>query len=189
MKPEDLKDLREMQSELLAVESSFWQPRCVSRTFWSCEEPFVFTMQAWIDLDAIQSPFLLGELPPPEEAIWHFQEAFAAFGHWQTTPDACDPEELILLGRKMIAAISEGFSMRVKLSPPEGRQSAAGENGLGDWLPIMACLKSQLMFSLAEIEALPVGKAFALLAAHRCNEGWSVSSETYAMRDIPEEEG
>jgi hypothetical protein len=186
MTKEDEHDLRELQAELVGVEQSPWEPACVARAFCSAAAavPFVFTLQVWIDLDAAGSPFLLGQMPAAEEAIPRFEEAFLAFGHELTTPEACEPEELILLGEKMLRAIAEGFAMRVKLDPPEGFKAAAGDNGMGDWLPMLACLKSQLGFTLAEARALPVGQAFALIAAHRCNEGWSVNSEKYSTRDV-----
>ncbi|MEI6493390.1 MAG: hypothetical protein WCO94_12635 [Verrucomicrobiota bacterium] len=188
MTTQDEQDLREMQAKLVSAEQSPWQPRCVARAFRSSDEAFVFTMQTWIDLDAAASPFLLGQLPEAEQALAQFEVAFAAFGHVATTPEACEPEELILLGRKMLVEIGRGFAMRLQLAPPEGCKLAGGDdNGLGNWLPILACLKSQLGFSLAEALSLTVGQAFALVAAHRCNEGWSIAGETYQQRDIPEE--
>ena len=188
MSGQDDQDLRELQAELLDVERSPWQPRCVARAFRTSEDPLVFTMQAWLDLDAVASPFLLEEMPEDGDYLAQYEVAFAAFGHVTTTPEACEPAELVLLGQKMIRAIVLGFSMRVKLSPPEGRKSSGADNGLGDWLPVLACLKSQLGFSLSEALALPVGQAFALIAGHRCNEGWSVAAGNYAQRDLPEEE-
>jgi hypothetical protein len=184
MTAQDEQDLRELQAELLDVEVSPWEPRCVARAFRSVVSPFVFTMQAWIDLDAAGSPFLLLQLPEAEDALAAFEVAFEAFGHVATTPEACDDDELVLLGNKMILTIARGFSMRLKLSPPEGFEAAEADNGLGDWLPILACLKGQLDFSLAEALALDVGQAFALVAAHRCNQGWSVSGENYTLRDV-----
>ncbi len=194
---EDEQDLRAMQAELLAAEQSAWEPRCVARAFGSGKweagsgKVFVFTMQVWIDLEAVESPFLLGRLPEAEVALEQFEEAFRAFGHEGTTPEACDGEELVLLGRKMLVVIGREFAMRVRLSPPEGYRNCGSRNadcGMGDWLPIVACLKTQLGFGLAEALALPVGQAFALIAAHRCNEGWGVAGETYVLRDVPEEE-
>ena len=185
----DEQDLREMQAELVAATRSPWQPRCVARAFRTSEAAFVFTVQAWIDLDSCASPFLLGQLPEAEVALAQFEVAFEAFGHQGTTPEACEPEELILLGQKMLLEIGRGFAMRLQLAPPEGCKLAGGsDNGLGEWLPILACLKSQIGFSLAEALSLTVGQAFALIAAHRCNEGWGVAGETYAQRDVPEEE-
>jgi len=189
MTPEDEQDLRDLQSELVAAKSSPWQPRCVARSFGSATESFVLTMQAWIDLDACQSPFLLGRLPEEGEAILlQFEAAFRAFGHPGTTPDACDGDELVLLGWKMVRAIVLAFAMSVKLEPPQGQKMEHHDNGLGEWIAILACLKSQLGFSMTEALALPVGQAFALIAAHRCNEGCIVAGETYEMRDIAETE-
>ena len=184
----DEQDLREMQAELADAARSPWEPRCVAREFRTNDDPFVFTMQAWIDLDAAASPFLQLILPEEQNYLAQFEVAFAVFGHVATTPEACDPDELVLLGNKIIDVIARGFSMRVKLAPPEGYKAARAADGLGDWLPIAACLKSQLGFTLAETLALPVGQAFGLIAGHRCNEGWSVVGETYAQRDLPEEE-
>jgi len=187
MTESDENDLREMQAELAGAESSLWEPRCVARAFRSDDDPFVFTMQTWIDLDAVQSPFLIYRQPEAEEAIEKFRDAFAAFGHRSTTPEACEPEELLALGEKMIRKIREGFSMRVRLAPPDGQREVVGGNGIGNWLAIMGCLKSQMGFSLAESLTLPVGQAYAFITAHRCNEGRTVTGETYELRDVEEE--
>lgn len=189
MTAQDEQDLRELQAELVQADQSLWEPACVAAAFCTTDAPFVLTMQGWIDLEAAESPFLLGSLPDAEVALDHFRLAFAAFGHERTTPEECDPEELVALGRMMLRAISAGFSMRARLAPPDGCKMVSGDNGLGEWLPIVACLKSQLGFSLTEAMALPVAQAFALVAAHRCNEGWSVCGETYRMRNVPNAEG
>lgn len=186
MTTEEEKDLRALQAELVAAEQSPWQPSCVARAFCraAAGEVFVFRMQTWIDLEAVRSSFLLGEMPEAEEAIPAFEDAFAAFGYDETTPERCDPDELLLLGERMVQAICKGFAMRLRLAPPEGRVAAKGASGLGDWLPILACLKTQLGFPLDEALRLPVGQAFGLIAAHRCNEGWEVAGETYVERDV-----
>lgn len=190
MEAGDEQDLRELQAELLAAGESPWEPRCVGRAFGRAEGPFVLTMGAWIELDAARSPFLLLELPEAEGAVEAFEAAFRAFGHEGTTPWECDAEGLVLLGRKMIAAIREGFGMRLRLSPPEARRADAGaDNGLGAWLPIYGCLVGQLGVPPGEAMRMPVGQAFALIAAHRCNQGWTVRGETYAGRDAAADEG
>ncbi len=188
MTDQDKQDLQELQAELVAVETAPWQPRCVSEEFRIAVDPFVFTMQTWIDLEAAHSPFLLGELPEAKDAVEEFETAFRAFGHEETTPEECDPEGLVLLGRRMLAVIASGFSMRLNLEPPDGFSKVTQDNGMGDWLPVLACLKSQLGFSLAEALRLRVGQAFALMSAHRCNEGWSVSGESYLLRDVEGED-
>jgi len=188
MTEQDKQDLRELQEELLAAEQSPWQPMCVARMFArDAGTPFVLTMQGWIDLEARRCPLLVGELPEAEEAIEEFEAAFAAFGHTATTPEACEPHELVMLGHMMMRAIRDAFAMQVRLSPPEGCQIAAKDNGMGQWLPVMACLGGQMGMSLAEARAMPAGEAFALIAAHRCNEGWSVAGEDYATREVGED--
>jgi hypothetical protein len=191
MNAQDEQELRELQADLLAAERSPWQPRCVARAFraQAAREPFVLTMQAWIDLDAVQSPFLLGRLPEADEVFIRFEEAFAAFGHHGTTPEECDGDELVALGRKMIDAIVEAFSMRVRLEPPEGFLAKSVNNGMGEWLPIVTCLVGQLGFTVPAARMIPVSEAFALIASHRCNQGWTVASDSYSQRDVTDDGG
>lgn len=187
MTEQDEQDLRELQAELVADERSPWQPRCVSRVFGSASagQSFVFTMQVWIDLDAVRSPFLLGELPDPDDDVLErFREAFAAFGHVAAEPEKLEGDELALLGHKILRAIREGFAMRVKLGPPPGSKLAE-DPGLGEWLSMLRFLKAQMGFSLAEALALPVAQAFALIVSQRTFEGWSVQGESYSDRDDP----
>jgi len=186
--PDGLDELREMQAQLGGVSASPWQPRCVARAFCSpdVDHPFVFTMQAWIDLDAAQSPFLLGELPSPdlgeEGVIEAFNAAFAAFGLEAPKLRECGVDQFIHIGNCIIRAINRGFAMRLRMHPPKGFESAGGDDGFGDWLPVMACLKAQLYFAWEEAMALPVDRAFGLINAHRRNEGWSPAETPYAMR-------
>ncbi len=187
MTEQEAAALRAWGEELAGAAESIWQPGCVCRAFMRTDAAFIFRMQTWIDLEAVESPFLLERMPEAEEAIWHFEVAFRAFGYDGTTPEACDPEELLALGDRMLEVIREGFAMRLRLAPAEGKASARGGDGMGNWLPILAALKSQLQFALGEALRLPVGQAFALLAAHRCNEGWRVVGDTYASRDVPDE--
>ncbi|MGA3169470.1 MAG: hypothetical protein ABSE62_00500 [Chthoniobacteraceae bacterium] len=185
-----LAGLRELQAQLAGTAQSPWQPRCVARAFRTpaASHAFVFTMQAWIDLDAVQSPFLLEELPDPdlghEAIIRAFEEAFAAFGHTSTTPAECAPFELALLGKSMIRVIRQGFAMRLRMNPPKGMESGGGDDGFGDWLPVMACLKAQLYFGWEEALAMHVERALAVVNAHRRNEGWTPAETPYALRDV-----
>lgn len=192
MTESDVADLHELQAELAAVEREPWEPRCVARAFRTAQDPFVFTMQAWIDLDAAASPLLLGRLPEVDgtnadalDAIMRdYRAAFAAFGHHDTTPEDCTPEELISLGRQMIRVVAAGFSMQVSLARPDGTTgSQQRDDGMGEWLPIFACLVAQLGLSPTDVRTLPVAQAFALIASHRVNTGWRVISEPYALRD------
>ncbi|GEM_PF-7055564 len=195
MTPAEEEGLQSLSKDLAGAEQSPWEPRCVARAFHRGlgEHAFVFTMQTWIDLDFAKSPFLQGELPTarnesPEELrrlLGEYETAFRAFEH-VSTPAICTADELIQFGRKMIGAIERGFAMKLKMEPPEGFEAAAttSRDGFGDFLPVLACLKSQLHFSLAEALALPVKQALALIAAHRRNQNWRPAGDTYASRDI-----
>lgn len=189
MTSEDEKDLREMQAEIAEAERSPWEPAVVSEAFRERAPgtPFIFRMQTWINLDVVHSPFLLGRLPDAEMVLKDFSAAFAAFGWWETTPQECDAEDLILLGRRMLDAVTHGFSTQISLLPPEGAQTAAPDHGMGQWLPILSCLVGQMGFRLVDALDAPVAQVFALVAGHRCNTGWSVAGEPYALRGVAEE--
>lgn len=195
---QDLQDLHELQAELAATERAPWEPRCVARAFRGAADPFIFTMQAWIDLEAAESPILRGRLPeiddtsdaPLDALLRDYRAAFAAFGHHATTPENCTPEELLSLGRQMIRAVAQGFEMQVKLARPDGTTgSRQSDDGMGAWLPIFACLVGQLGLAPGEARALPVAQAFAFLAAHRVNTGWHVIAEPYALREVAPDHG
>lgn len=186
----DEQDLRELQAEILAEETSPWEPPVVARAFVRASEAetFVFRMQTWIELSAVGSPFLLLRLPTAEEAvIGHFRAALAAFGHHDTRPEDCEPEELVALGNKIVRAIRAGFAMRLRLLPPEGKELAE-DPGCGQWLSTMRFLKAQMGFALWEAQELPVAQAFALIVAQRTFEGWRVADQTYAMQEVPDDE-
>lgn len=188
MTEQDANDLRALGMELAEAARSPWEPRCVAAAFSRHAGPWVFRMQTWVDLEAVQSPFLLGEMPEAEEALYHFRKAFEAFGYEGTTPEECDAEGLLLLGARMVQAISNGFAMRVPVAPAErDMASTSSDEGLGEFLPILACLVTQMGFRLDDALQLPVGRAFALIVAHRVNQGWRVTGESYATRDIPED--
>jgi hypothetical protein len=191
----DLQGLRELQAQLAGVSASPWQPRCIADAFRTPEEEqrFVFTMQTWIDLDAARSPFLLGSLPSPdlewEEVMEEYRNAFAAFGCTEERLEKCEPEDLILIGQSMIRTIDRGFALRLRMNPPKGFESTAGDDGFGDWLPAMACLKSQMHFLWSEALAMSVEQALAVINAHRRNEGWTPAETPYALRGEAEIEG
>lgn len=185
----DLQDLMELQAELAALERSVYQPSCVSRVFATAAEeaPFVFRMQTWIDLDAIRSPVLELRLPHEDEGVLPaLAGALAAFGHHEATVEELEPEQVIMLFGDMIAAVQQGFSMRLTVEPPRRAESRA-DGGFGSWLPLYTCLLGQLYIPRAEVRQMPVAEAFAILAAHRWCHGWSVQGETYKNRDVRED--
>lgn len=178
------EDLRSLQRELAEAEVSPWEPRCVAGAFQRlAPERFVLTMQAWIDLEAVRSPFLLGQMPVADAAMDAFSVALAAFGYRETTPEQCEPEELLVLGGAMVRAVGRAFAMGVRMMPPGGWGDGATQpHGMGRWLPLLACLVGQMHMRPQDALALPVGQVLALVAAHRANEGWTVAGEPYALR-------
>jgi len=183
------QNLRDFQAELVGLTQSVYEPGCVGRAFCTGlkDEAFVFTMQAWIDLSVAHSPLLELRLPDPEENVLEvLLTAFRAFDRWEARVDELEPEEAVTIGKLMIEAIRAGFAMQLKLQPPRGFTCSAVDDGMGNWLPTMAFLKSQMNYSQDEAARLPVGQAFGMMAAHRRNQGWTVEGETYAMRDLPD---
>jgi len=178
---DDERELVEASQALAAAQASPWQPRCIARAFARPRPGEVaFTMQAWIDLDAAQSPLLVGEAPATAEGL---DAAFAAFGlaHEELTP-----EETVAVVRALLRAIDAGFAAALRMQPPGESTSPAGDDGFGDWAPIFACLVVQCRLSLAEARALRVDAAHILMATMRRNERWTVSGVPYALRDLEE---
>lgn len=167
--------------DLAGAEQDPWQPRCIARAFATPREAVaVFTMQTWIDLDAARSPLLEGVLPQTGDGL------DAAIDAFRCGPVDLTPEEAVGLGLMMLDAIHAAFAMRLEVTPPGGDGDARSRGlagGFGDWLPIYAALVAQLGLSIADANALPVGKALALLASHRRNCGWMPAGATYAQRD------
>ena len=179
----ELDALKEIGMEAARALQSPWQPRCVSAAFIAPRTPFVFTMQAWIELDAERSPLLIGELPETEQQL---AAALAAFGH--AGPVELTPEEAAGLALAMREAVDAGYSTMLKMRKPGAEEAAGGNDGFGQWLPLFACLVVQCSLSAEEARALPVAQVFALIAAMRHNESWECASEPYALRDVAAQE-
>lgn len=173
------QQLRAISEALAGAEQSPWEPRCVSKAFASRPGGLVLTMQGWIDLDAVCSPFLEGRLPDGDDAVAQLSAAVDAFG---LGPLEVKPDDAIELAEAMRKAVTEAFSMQLKMQPP-GDTSPKAPGGFGSWLPIFACLVAQIGMSRLDALATPVCQAFALIATHRHNQGWLVSDATYAQRD------
>lgn len=175
-------NLRLLPLDLAGDEQGTWQPRCVARAFATPREAVpVFTMQTWIDLDAASSPLLEGQLPETEEDLHTLVDVL------RCGPIDLSPKEAAGLGLMMIEAIKEAFAMSLVMTPPCGDadfRTLGLAAGFGDWLPIYSALIAQLGLSCAEAGALPVGKALALLAAHKRNRGWMPNGATYSQRDV-----
>lgn len=173
---EESARLAQLGSHLAGVDAGPWQPRCVARAFASRTGP-VFTMQAWIDLDAARSPILQGLMPSNDDEI---RAALVAFGWRGDDPLASTPDAMTAACAEMAQAVHEAFALALPMDR-EGSQSLPAD-GFGDWLPLLARLV-ETFGSLERALACPVDQAFALRAAHLHNEGWRCAGEPYSARD------
>ena len=175
----DEQSLHALSAAIAGALRSPWEPRCVARAFVLCHAPaaIVLTMQAWIDLDALRSELLQGGVP---ETFADLRAAAAVFG---LDVEALTPEEGADVARAMQRACMEAFALSLPMQAP-GAEGATEPDGFGAWLPLYACLVTQCGLSLAEARSCPVGEAYALTAALRRNQGWTVAGEAYALRDV-----
>lgn len=174
------QDLRALGEELAAAEQSRWEPRCVCRAFASVPGKLVLTMQGWIDLHAVCSPFLENRIPDGDDLEQQLSAAVDAFG---LGPLEATPEEAYRLGMAMLDAVNEAFTTQLRMHPP-GESQPQAPGGFGNFLPILACLIAQLGMSRRDALTTPVAQAFALIASHRSNQGWLVTGSTYTQRDL-----
>ena len=104
------QQLKELGESLVAADASAWQPRCIARAFARRGELFTLTMQGWIDLDQVKSPILVGRLPDGENALQEIADALAAFDHEPVAVTALDPEEAVIIARKMLDATNRAYT-------------------------------------------------------------------------------
>jgi hypothetical protein len=172
------QELRETSAEIAAAAQSPWQPACIARAFATPPAgTLALTMQGWIDLEHAHSPLLTGR---PLETIAELDVAFAAFGLERTKST---PEEAVLIELAMRTVLAEAFSMALPMRQPDAQVGVA-EDGFGSWLPIYTALITQCGLAPQIASALRVDQAFALLAAHRRNQGWEAAGTPYALREI-----
>ena len=178
MSAEEEQELRALSEEIANVSSSRWEPRCIARTFASrLEGHVVFTMQAWIDLEAIRSPILTDDDFTDPEQITHAGAAFDLIIN-----EKVPAHEAVLLIESMREAISAAFSMSLPMRHPDMKAEAPSD-GFGGWLPLMAFLEAECGKSRAEARSYPVGEALALMATTRRNQGWREAGQPYAQRE------
>jgi hypothetical protein len=175
MTAETRAQLDELSRDLSAALQSAWQPRCIAHAFATPRAgEVVFTLQHWIDLEAIRSPLLSGGEVDAEDAI----EAAAIFG---LDLQALTPEEAVRVLAAIRAAIAEGFAAALKQTPPQGSSTVGTDDGFGDWLPLVEWLLAH--YPQTNL-ATPVVQAFMLLAAQQRRQGWTGAG--YALRDLEE---
>lgn len=179
----EAQELREMGAEITGALQCPWQPRTIARAFATRKEgEVVFTMQRWIDLDAVRSPLLIGQAPKTETEL---RDAFEVFG---LDLDGATAEDIARIVRVLQREIDDSFAAHLPMDPPEAGEPGSND-GFGDWAPIFAALVTQCRLSLAEALAIPVAAASVLLAAHRSNQRWRPTGTPYALRDIEEAHG
>ena len=173
---EEEAGLRELGEELQAARSSHWQPAAVAKAFGERGKRRL-TMQGWIELDWVRSPLLEGKYPG---TMGEIEEVFRAFGERR---EGLAPEETVERIGKMKEAIEEGFAALMTMAPPDGEGGEGRDAGMGNWLPMVACLVGEMGIGPAAALALPVGQALALIAALRANQGWMPRRDTYRDRE------
>lgn len=169
--------LHELGSEVAAALHSPWEPRCVARAFAS-GAPLALTMQQWIDLDHARSPLLQDALPATAEELTVAAEIFALDVAEFSPQEAADVAEL------MLRAVRAAFALALPMRDPGAEKVATEDDGFGTWLPLWAALVTQCGLAPDAALALRVDRAYALLTAHRRNQGWEPAGEPYALRDL-----
>lgn len=183
----DIGDLRRLGEELAAAEAGPFEPADIGRLFSRSARPeFEFTMQAWIDLSAAESPLLLGVFPDADGAAAleaMLGDALAAFGRSRDMAGSLEPGEAVVVMGRMLRSIADGFSAAVRMRPAGACATGTGGGGFGAWLPIYCCLVTQCGLGPEAALAMPVGRAYALIAGMRWNQGWECAGESYRQRD------
>lgn len=186
---EEIEDLKRLSEEIATANRSPWEPRVVCDAFSrdACDL-FRFTMQVWIDLEAVRSPLLLGRLPDASEDPQRvLQDALRAFG-LANSGQFFSPDLAIRTMAQMLMVIEQGFRANVRMMVPGENTSSAGPDGFGDWQAIFSCLVAELGLRPQDALDLRVDAAFVLLVGHRRNNGRVAGSMTYAEMELQEQE-
>jgi hypothetical protein len=179
---------RKVRERIAELQNSPWQPRCVARMFATngrgVTDP-VFTMQAWINLDAIESSLLYGKPPATYDLAVAALQVFGLSVEDLLGEDVDEenPEHekkiAEALGEavvKMNHAVRKGFAMSIEMEPPRDDDVQYEEvpNEFGSYLSTWACLVTKCGLLPDCADMLEVGRARGLIAAMRGNSGWRV---------------
>lgn len=179
-------DLQAMGRELSERVQSPWEPACLARAFRrERHEEMHLTMQGWIDLEDARSPLLQGALP--EDAA-QLDDAIRAFQFYSFRGEELSPDAAVEMAAQMRDAVRAAFSTAMPMRDPAATAETSPDDGFGRWLPIFACLVVQCGLDENAALMMRVDRAFALVAAHRRNQGWEPAGTPYALRDIEGEE-
>ena len=176
---EKIAQLQSLGRDLAGAEQSPWEPTCVARAFATPPAGALrFTMQAWIDLDALRSPILQFQ-PPTLDDLARVLTLLGATGEFTLT--AAEAGEIAVRATEVVEA---AFRMALPMTKPGAEKGT--NHGFGYWLPVLARLIAEARCSLREALAMEVGQAFALLAALDYLDGCHPAGCTnYARRDVP----
>ena len=159
-----------------------WQPRVIAEAF-GTQAPGTLpaiTMQGWIDLDRVRSPFIAGtELTDADREIAEALRALRPerLEAWLGLIE--DARAAVEVELEIRAIMAEAFSTALEMEPEEGGMTRAAD-GMGWWIVVYAALVSRMPSQ--EALALPVKQANAILAGWRRNEGWMVKGVRYCDR-------
>jgi hypothetical protein len=175
------QQVRELADDLANATQGAGEPRCIVAAFATMpENRVVLTMQNWIDLEAIRSPLLQLRLPE------HLEELEMAANVFRMTVRNLSADNAIRVACVIRQAADEAFSLAMPMRPSSSHIDNGSDtsDGFGTWLPLFAFLVAECGLTPAAAGALPVSHAFALLAAHRRNQGWECAGASYAQRDF-----
>jgi hypothetical protein len=186
--PAEVERLRNVSRGIAGAMREPWEPKAISHAFarrdHMPEARPRLTMQGWIDLDAAESPFLVGENPQFVDLVFALEtlgwkaELAEARGDEVTAVRAAEITEQIWM------TMQESRSTVVAMSAPEQRSGLSdGDDGFGEWGPVMACLLNELHFDYITALGLDRSKAMALMACLRCNQGWKTRGDNYRLRE------
>lgn len=177
----ELEELRALSAEIAAAENSPWEPQCIARAFAPPRGGVLFTMAEWLALSAVKSPLLQDAFPETADDLAAVGEVF------RLDLEALTADELMAAVRGIKRAVNEAFAMSLPMSSPGAEHGSQEEDGFGAWLPLWAFLVVQCGLSPDAALALGVGRAFALMAGTRRNQGWKTGGTPYAWRDLEKE--
>lgn len=186
-----------------------WEPAPVAAAFDT--RPIVaagweipaLTFRGWLDLDRARSFLLSGEdIGTDADAL--LDQVAAALDAFRARPVAGhDPgastETLLLtvtppagiatLVAALVAQCQAAFATGIEMEPPPvpkgvTRMERRGDDGLGNWLPLVSILMVEYTMPLDRVLDLPVAQGLALLAGVRCSQGWSFPGGGYRRAEL-----
>lgn len=157
------------------------------------------TFRGWLELARARSPWISGEWETldDERAVLAVAEGVKVLAG-ADTPAAAIAGRLAAGGLPALLEAADAVARRMReawgtavaMRHPDDKGGARGGDdgdGFGRWLPVFAAVVTQLGTGWRAALDTPVNVALALLAGARRNEGWRVTGERYADRDLPEQ--